>query len=286
MAVNGWHTIAVNGWYICGCYLTDVIAFACQQIRRDFTEEERVFYRIGDTQPTCPETAVQVAQVEPTWTPFATSPAPVVGPNLVTQVNFIPMEIANVQMDLPVQHVYISAGDEVVARPLTLEADILAQPLYNSSEFVADTLDPPFNLGPFPKGEPLGFTLADWVAAEGHGTYTIRNNRAYLDLTFEKLVPNGVYTLWCVKFQPTPFVVLKEVTCGVPDGSENNVIVDEKGHAVFQLEMDPFPVSTEEIMYELALAYHSDGQTYGAHMGEYGKNLHAQMIFDFLPPGQ
>lgn len=48
--------------------LADVVDFACQQLTRDFTAAERAFYNIEDDDPTCPELAEQVAQVEPTWT--------------------------------------------------------------------------------------------------------------------------------------------------------------------------------------------------------------------------
>lgn len=270
--------------YVWRTTLNDVIAFACEQLNRDFTDAEREFYGITGSVPTCP--AAAIAQIQPTWTPYATSAAPVVGPSLVTELEFIPVEVANVvAMSLPVQHVYISDGPDTVIRPLNFDPTILNEPLFSAAEPISDTLAPPFDLGPFPKGQPLGFTLNEWNAAEGHGTYTLTGSRARLDLTFDHLVPNGVYTLWCVTLQFVPeFAVLEELACGPLDGSENTIIADENGHAVFQLEMEPFPVSTEEFVYELAVAYHSDGLTHGSTVGEFGMNAHTQMVYDFLPP--
>jgi hypothetical protein len=75
-----------------------------------------------------------------------------------------------------------------------------------------------------------------------------------------------------------------ELPCGPLDGSENDLVVDQNGHAQFTLEMDPFPPSTQETMYEVAIAFHSDGQTHGISVGEHGLNAYAHMFFDFLPP--
>ncbi len=47
--------------------------------------------------------------------------------------------------------------------------------------------------------------------------------------------------------------------------------------------MDAFPPSTDETIYEIALAYHSDGQTYGELAGEFGHNVHVQLVYDFFP---
>jgi len=46
----------------------------------------------------------------------------------------------------------------------------------------------PNALGPFPKGKALGFTLEQWLAATGLGTYIEENDNAALNLTS---------TTWC-----------------------------------------------------------------------------------------
>ena len=54
-------------------------------------------------------------------------------------------------------------------------------------------------LGPYPVGEELGFTLADWLRADGMGRYSVQSDMAFAELSFTDLVPNSVYTLWCIK---------------------------------------------------------------------------------------
>lgn len=90
--------------------------------------------------------------------------------------------------------------------------------------------------------------------------------------------------MWCVEVSFPPNTEMIELPCGPLDGSETDLIVDENGHAEFRLGMDAFPPSTEGTIYEVAIAYHSDGQTHGISVGEHGLNAHAQMFFDFLPP--
>ncbi len=51
--------------------LAAVIGYACAQLSRDFTSEERAFYNITTVDPTCPEAVDQAAQVAATWTPRA-----------------------------------------------------------------------------------------------------------------------------------------------------------------------------------------------------------------------
>jgi WD40 repeat protein len=259
--------------------LDDLVALACDRLTRDLTEPERRFYNISGDKPTCEAHSEQLVVAEPTWTPIAAIPAP---PPIA--VEFMVMETANIQMGMPIQHVYVEDDEGMIIRPITLDENILDLPLFNSTETISDTLVPPFDVGPFPKGDPLGFTMREWISASGHGTYVLKDGRAQVDLEFHNLVPSGVYTLWCVKFNNDPFEILEEIACGLPDGSENNILVDEHGYGTISLEMDAFPLSTQDAVYELAVAYHSDGQTYGNHPGEYGKNLHAHMIFDFLPP--
>ncbi len=50
--------------------LADAMTFACSQLPRDLSSEERAFYNITADDPTCPEPAAQVAQAEPAWTPI------------------------------------------------------------------------------------------------------------------------------------------------------------------------------------------------------------------------
>ena len=49
----------------------------------------------------------------------------------------------------------------------------------------------PNSLGPFPRGADLGFTLGEWLAATGTGTYAEENDNSAMNFTFRNLVPNG-----------------------------------------------------------------------------------------------
>ncbi len=50
------------------------------------------------------------------------------------------------------------------------------------------------------------------------------------------------------------------------------------------MEIAAFPPSRPDRYYEIVVAYHSDGQTYGAKPGDGGVNAHGQMWFTFMPP--
>jgi hypothetical protein len=192
----------------------------------------------------------------------------------------IEMEFVNdLAMGIPIQDVYVDTG--MVQRVGSELTDaVLALPVYNSTERHDADFEEPFDIGPFKKGEALGFTFGDWLTTSGKGTYTVDGNRATLDMQFENLVPDGLYTLWCLEISPEAFF---ELPCGAPDGSESIFTADADGNALVTLEMDAFPPSTDDHFYEVALGWHSDGQTYGEVAGDFGKNVHVPIWFDFLP---
>jgi hypothetical protein len=134
-------------------------------------------------------------------------------------------------------------------------------------------------LGPFKKGKSLGFTLGEWLAASGSGIYKVEDGNAELELSFENLIPDSVYTVWCSRltFPPNPEIVDKP--CGASDGSENEFKSDSEGNAEFNVELDPLEQSSEETATVIALAYHSDGKTYGELPGDFGLNTHVQIFY-------
>ena len=134
-------------------------------------------------------------------------------------------------------------------------------------------------LGPFEKGKSLGFTLGQWLAASGIGIYSVDGGNAEFDLSFKNLVPNGVYTVWCSRITFPPNFDVVDTPCGAEDGSENSFKSDEKGTGVFSLKLKPLEASTKETASAIALAYHSDGKTYGASPGDFGLNSHVQIFF-------
>jgi len=134
-------------------------------------------------------------------------------------------------------------------------------------------------LGPFSKGKPLGFTLGQWLSASGIGIYSADGENAEMEFSFKNLVSNGAYTLWCssIKSPPNPEII--DRPCGAEDGSENVFSADARGNGAFSLKLKALPRSTEGNATIIALAYHSDGKTYGASPGDFGLNSHVQIFF-------
>lgn len=187
-------------------------------------------------------------------------------------------------LGVPFQDIYIDTGEGMVKRvELSDPISSLFEPVYSTTFNNPADMEPPFDVGPYEMGQPLGMTLGDWLAARGTGTYIVSGDQATLDLQFKNLVPMGVYTLWCVDFNITSSV-MNDDPCGAMDGSENMFVAGEDGSADMVMEIDAFPAPTADMIYTVALAYHSDGQTYGERAGEFGHNVHVQLVYDFLPP--
>ncbi len=271
--------------------LADTIAFACDQLGRDFTAVERAFYNLDASRACARANATDdgsfVAQAVPTWTPIAATPEPVDAIQTVVDIEFLQMDMAFIEMGNPMQHIYVEAEDGMVIRPDNLDPETLAMPLFTTADFVEDDfIEPPFDRGPYPMGHPIGVALGDWIKASGGGTYYQKGARAEIDLQFENLMPNSVYTVWCVSFDNPDFEWVIELPCGTPEGTENIFYTDETGYGEIRMEMAAFPPSTDEVIHELAIAYHSDGETHGPIVGEFSKNAHVQLFYDFLPPEQ
>jgi len=199
----------------------------------------------------------------------------------------------HLQAKLPEQDVFIEGKNtkeviRVEQADIDKDASILSKKAYTTA---GATPHDPFKvgsnpLGPYPKGKALGFTLKQWLDAKGSGTYEVNGDIAILHLTFGKLVPKGVYTVWCSRltFPPNPKVV--DAPCGTADGSQNTFKADDKGSAAFTLEkFTPLEESTKETASVIAAAYHSDGKTYGAVPGDFGSKTHVQVFF-LLPETQ
>ncbi|MFZ1399642.1 MAG: hypothetical protein WAS33_22245, partial [Candidatus Promineifilaceae bacterium] len=245
---------------------------------------EREFYNLDDSS-TCSTGNAQIAQAIPTWTPIASTPLPIDAVQTVVEIEFLHMDMAYIQMGNPMQHIYVETEDGMAIRPDNLDPETLSLPLFTTADFVEDDfIEPPFERGPFPLGQPLWVDLNRWLAARGSGTYHQIGAEAVVAFQFDGLMPNGVYTLWCVTFDNPDFDWVIEEPCGAADGTENIFIADENGHGEIQLTMAAFPPSTDEIIHEIAVAYHSDGQTHGPIVGEFSKNAHIQLFYDFLPP--
>jgi hypothetical protein len=146
----------------------------------------------------------------------------------------------------------------------------------------------PFNpdkIGPHGKGKTLGFTLGEWLAATGSGTYSCRKGSGHVQATFKNLVPNGLYTMWyAVAAKPhmgcvdCPFATL-DLPVGAADGSQSPFTADASGNASFDAKFTPcLQLGSGNLMTMLAIAYHSDGNTYGPTPGPMGYVSHVQLF--------
>lgn len=202
--------------------------------------------------------------------------------------------VNHLQAKLPEQDVFIEDKAAPATQVVRVEGDggkdpaNLAKQVFASSKAVEHD---PFKLGktplgPFAKGKALGMTLGQWLAATGKGTYKVEGDKAVLDVSFAKLVPNGTYTVWCSRITFPPNVKVIDKPCGGADGSQNVFKADSDGNATFTLTMTPVEPSTKETVSVIALAYHSDGKTYGANPGDFGLNSHVHIFYLFPPPSE
>lgn len=215
---------------------------------------------------------------------------PKVAPSLETGTRSVNLTFVNhLQAELPEQDVfYVSETDSSMVMRVGFGEDSSEIREMQAYSTAAMTEHDPFllgeaPLGPFEIGQDLGFTIDEWLSASGTGTYSVEEGTATLMANFENLVPSGVYTVWCsrIKFPPSPAGV--DSACGALDGTENIFTADEEGGASVEISFPALRDSTEKESEIIALAYHSDGETYGMLPGEFGNQAHIQ-IFVMLPP--
>jgi hypothetical protein len=140
-------------------------------------------------------------------------------------------------------------------------------------------------VGPFAKGSDLGFTLGDWLGASGTGTVSCEDGAGSLSASFTNLVPNGVYTMWswyvAIPF-PEPFATY-DLPFGGRGGAESVFTADGDGNASYEGNIGTcLQGSGSQLAEGLAIAYHSDGKTYGSTMGPAGEVAHVH-LFLLLP---
>ena len=195
--------------------------------------------------------------------------------------------VTHLDMDLPEQDVFIERepGSGEVWRVTKGDNDMNAT-LYKTAHMVKHDPFNPDALGPYPKGEPLGATLGEWLRHQGTGSYTCQNGEGILETSFSGMVPNGVYTMWhaFIALPPTtPFSGTLDLPLGARDGSESVFRADAHGNATFERRFTPcLEMSDVWTTSMLAVNYHSDGQTYMADPGEFGIKAHIP-LFLMLP---
>jgi hypothetical protein len=208
--------------------------------------------------------------------------------NALANGGAVPLQfVTHLQAGMPEQDVFVEkvTGSGEVFRLMDAEKDsYLNAPLYATA---TTTAHEPFNTaanGPYQKGNALDITLGEWLAATGTGSYQCVDDQGEIALEFSGLVPNGVYTLWYV-FSPTPpatpFMSL-DLPLGARDGSQSVLSVNADGTASYKATVTPcLQMSGIQAATLIALAYHSDGKTYGSFPGDFGLNSHIQLLTMF-----
>lgn len=195
--------------------------------------------------------------------------------------------VTHLDMEMPEQDVFIQRqpGSQQVYR-VTVGDNNMQAPLYAAAENIPHD---PFSAaanGPHPKGKQLNMKLGDWLRQHGRGSYVCNNGEGVLDTRFSGLVPNGVYTMWYafMALPPTePFNGTLDLPLGARDGSQSVFSADADGNAVYQRRFKPcLEMSNQWTTAMLAIAWHSDGKTYGGEPGAFGANAHIP-LFVMLP---
>ena len=197
------------------------------------------------------------------------------------QLGFPEQDVFLMRNDLPADQV-MRVEDGAAKEPANLAMTLYASAAVQSHDPLKLGSNP---LGPFPKGSALGFTLKQWLAAKGSGSYHADGENSELNLSFHKLVPNATYTLWCSHINLPPNFSVLDIPCGATDGSQNVLHSNANGDAMFHLKLNALSWSTDTMKSAMALAYHSDGKSHGTSAGDFGLNSHVQIV-TFLPKAQ
>lgn len=186
------------------------------------------------------------------------------------------------------QDVFVSrdGSDDVFRVTTEDQADYLENVVFATTGELAHD---PVNMaavGPFSKGKDLGFTLGSWLSATGSGSVSCTDGQGALSASFTGLVPEGVYSMWLF-YLAIPFAepwATYDLPFGARDGSESLFTADASGNASFEGSVGTcLQGSGSQIAEGLAIAYHSDGEGHGPHMGPAGADAHVH-LFLLLPP--
>ncbi len=162
-------------------------------------------------------------------------------------------------------------------------------PLYRTTRPLPHAPFSPKKNGPYPKGASLGISLGDWLAATGIAKHTCTDGAGRLQAVFRRLIPNGTYTMWYFRVAKDhmgcagcPFATI-DFPIGARDGSQSAFVADARGNALFDASFEPcLKPGDDQLAAALAIAYHSDGETYGPSPGDLGAKTHIQ-LFTLLP---
>lgn len=184
------------------------------------------------------------------------------------------------------QDVFIARDGEpgVMYRITADDVDLDALLYAAATSSVRHAVDPG-GVGPFEGDPALGVNQGAWLEGVGHAVVTCDGDVGRVSATFDRLVPNGVYTVWyfLMAMPPTTPFATSAMPLGDPEGSQNTFVADAYGSASFEVEVSPcLQLSGRQLLAGLAAAYHSDGKTYGGLSGDFGAVAHPH-VFNFLP---
>lgn len=81
-----------------------------------------------------------------------------------------------------------------------------------------------------------------------------------------------------------PFIGTYDLPVGTRDGAQSVFHTDAEGHAVFERTFRPcLQLTGEHLASGLAVAWHSDGRTWGVESGQFPTRSHIQLYL-VLPP--
>lgn len=191
----------------------------------------------------------------------------------------------HLEYEMVEQHVYVErepgSGDVWRVTPPEVYR-YRDSPIYATAQTVANA---PFThggsaVGPHPRGNALGMTLGDFIAATGTGAYACDDGIGTVEVSFDNLVPDGVYTMWysLIPRPPLdPFVAL-DIPVGARDGSDSVFTAGGDGHADYRARFTPcLQLGGLQVDAMIAIAWHSDGNTYGANPGTFSTVTHVLM---------
>jgi len=195
----------------------------------------------------------------------------------------------HLQFEMVEQHVFVErmkGSGQLYRVPPADQSRYLNSPVYAAAEPIIDAPLTLSELGPYRKGKALGFTLRDWESATGIARYRCDADVGTMEATFDKLVPNAVYSMW-YSFLPRPpldpFVVLN-LPLGARDGSQAPFKSDAKGHADYKATFSPcLQLSGKQLDAVLSITWHSDGRTHGASPGALSTESHVHLLAGPFP---
>ncbi|MDB5762169.1 MAG: hypothetical protein JWQ21_1164 [Herminiimonas sp.] len=121
------------------------------------------------------------------------------------------------------------------------------------------------------EAKPLGMSLGEWLAANGHAVLSPQpDGKERITVVLSGLKPGGHYSLFENHFEQHPIGFTPLDGTGI----DNNFIADSNGRGTVTV------ISPSILTHDNAvlLVYHSDGQTHGKSRGAIGLNAHHQLI--------